>query len=82
MPLIAYLCKCTNLVKRFYRSAKDAPTAFKCDKCQEDMKKTLSPPSSTHKIVIDNGFQARAVEIVPNIVEINEERSKKDYRQD
>lgn len=46
------------------------------------MKKLLSAPSSSSKITVDNGFQARAVEIRPDIVEINEERSNKNLRED
>lgn len=42
----------------------------------------LSSPSSMSKIVVDNGVQARAVEIVPNIVELNQERASKNYKGD
>lgn len=46
------------------------------------MKKILSSPSSSSKISVDNGVQARAVEISPDIIETNEERSKKNYREE
>jgi len=81
MPLIHYLCEDKHSVSKFYRQAKEAPACFLCDKCGKDAKKTLSAPSSASKIVVDNGFQARAVEINPDIVEINRERSSKDYRE-
>ena len=42
----------------------------------------LSAPSSVSKVIVDNGFQARAVEVNPDIIEINKERSEKDYRED
>jgi len=45
------------------------------------MKKMLSAPTSLSKVTVDNGFQAKAVEIIPNIIELNEERSSKDYRE-
>lgn len=65
------------------RQAKDAPASFLCPNCNIDqMKKQLSSPSSSSKIVVDNGVQARAVEIVPDIIEINKARSEKDYRED
>jgi precorrin-4 methylase len=82
MPIIAYICECNNIVKKFYRLAKDSPIVFTCDKCKKDMKKMLSSPSSVSKIVVDNGVQARAVEIVPNIVELNQERASKNYKGD
>lgn len=83
MPLIAYACKCGNNEKKFIRQAKDALASFLCPKCNSsEMRKLLSSPSSSSKITVDNGVQARAVEIVPDIIEINKARSEKDYRED
>ena len=82
MPLIAYVCECNHSEKRFFRQAKDAPVTVACTKCQKQMKKILSSPSSSSKISVDNGVQARAVEIIPDIVEINKARSEKDYREE
>lgn len=82
MPLIAYSCSCGYTEKRFMRQAKDAPASFVCPKCNSELKKQLSSPSSSSKIVIDNGVQARSVEIVPDIIEINQARAAKDYRED
>lgn len=65
------------------RRAIDVPASFLCPKCNTDnLKKQLSSPSSSSKIVVDNGVQARAVEIVPDIIEINKARSEKDYREE
>ena len=82
MPLFAYSCECKNVIKKFFRQAKDAPASFSCPSCKKDAKKMLSSPNSTSKIVVDNGVQSRAVEITPNIIEINEERANKNYRED
>lgn len=83
MPLIAYACKCGHSSKKFVRQAKEALASFLCPECKtDDMKKQLSSPSSSSKITVDNGVQARAVEITPNIIEINKARSEKDYRED
>jgi len=82
MQIIAYSCSCKNLTKKFYRLGKDAPAYVLCDRCGLQMKKLLSPPSSTSKVTVDNGFQARAVEVNPDIVQINKERSEKNYRKD
>lgn len=82
MPLIAYLCECKNSKKKYFRQVKDVPAVIICDVCSKEMKKLLSSPTNSSKITVDNGVQARAVEIIPNIVEINEERSRKDYREE
>jgi hypothetical protein len=82
MPLIAYLCECKNSKSKLFRRVADAPATIICDKCNKEMKKTLSMPSQSSKITVDNGFQARAVEIMPDIIQVNEERSKKNYRED
>jgi hypothetical protein len=83
MPLIAYSCKCGNSTKKLIRQSKDAPASFLCERCKIDqMKKMLSSPSSASKITIDNGHMARAVEITPDIIEINEARSNKNYNEE
>lgn len=82
MPLICYICKCGYSENKFMRQAKEAPASFECPICKDLLKKTLSSPSLSSKIVVDNGFQARAVEVSPDILEINKERSEKDYRKD
>lgn len=82
MPLIAYACECSNVIKKFVRAASKAPSFLICPNCDKNMKKLLSGGSSSSKITVDNGFQARSVEINPDIVEINEERSNKNLRED
>lgn len=82
MPLIAYLCECKNSKKKYYRQVKDVPAVIICDKCEKEMKKCLSSPTNSSKITVDNGLQARAVEIIPDIIEINKARSEKDYREE
>lgn len=80
MPLIAYSCENQHISKKFVRQAKHAPASPMCDVCKQQMKRMLSAPSSVSKIVVDNGIQARAVEIIPNIVELNQEKSSRTYR--
>jgi len=84
MPLIYYLCENDHSLSKFYRQAKDAPACLPCVKpdCDKEAKKQMRAPSSTSKVIVDNGFQARAVEVNPDIIEINEKRSQKDYRQE
>lgn len=84
MPLIVYACKAGHVTKKMMRQAKDALASFPCpaDDCYHEAKKQLSAPSSSSKITVDNGVQARSVEITPDIIEINKARSEKDYRED
>lgn len=82
MPLIHYLCECKSCINKFHRQAKEAPSSIKCEKCGGNMKKQLSAPSSSSKVTVDNGVQARAVEVNPDIVEINEQRANKNYSED
>jgi len=80
MPMIAYACSKKHVVKKFYRSAVDAPAHWICETCGDLGSKQLSAPTSESKVIVDNGFQARAVEVNPDIIAINKERSNKDYR--
>jgi hypothetical protein len=82
MPIIAYSCGDSHIIKKFFRSASNAPTSFVCEKCGANMKKLLSSPYSQSKLLVDNGIQARAVEINLDVIEANQERAKKDYREE
>lgn len=83
MPLIAYACECGHSAKKFFRQVAQAPAFFLCEQCnKENMKKQLSAPNSTSKISVDNGVQARAVEVNPDIIAINHERANKNYSED
>lgn len=81
MPLINYLCACGEATKKYLRSAKDALPTVKC-KCGAEAKKVFGTTSSSHKITIDNGLMARRIEVDPDITEINDARSAKDYTED
>ncbi len=77
MPMIKYRCQCGHTPSKLVKRAIDAPSELDCNKCGKKAKRTLSSPASTSKITVDNGLQARAVEMHPNIEEINRERSTK-----
>ena len=81
MPLINYTCSCGEILKKYLKSAKDALPTVKC-KCGLDAKKAFGATSSSHKITIDNGLMARRVEVDPDITEINDQRSAKDYSEE
>lgn len=80
MPLIRYLCTnsdCNKTTSKLYRAGPDAEKEIVCKECGGKAKRLLSSPASSSKITVDNGIQARAVEIDPNIMEINSERARK-----
>lgn len=81
MPLINYQCDCGKVFKKYIKSAKDAPSIFKCE-CGLDAQKVFGATSSSHLTVIDNGLMAKRLEIDENIMEINDERSARDYTEE
>lgn len=82
MPLITYKCECGNTENKFIRKPKEAPITLSCNKCGKESKKMLSAPSSGSKIVIDTPGMARRIEVVPDIIELNKQRTDKDYSKD
>jgi hypothetical protein len=82
MPLIAYACTCGEIAKKYLKSAKDAASSIICAKCGLEAKKAFGTTSSSYKVTIDNGVMARKVEIDPDIMEINDERSSREYSEE
>ena len=85
MPQIIYsrTCECKpKILKKIYRNGKDAPKTIACELCGVEAKRLLSAPSSEAKVFIDNGSMARRVEVNPEIVQINKERSEKNFSED
>ena len=84
MPRILYTCvdkKC-NKVDAYLLKVNEISSEKRCRACKGVAKRTLAAPASTSKISIDNGFQSKSVEIVPNIIELNEERRNKEKRRE
>jgi hypothetical protein len=61
--------------------AKDAAASITC-KCGLEAKKIFGTTSNSYKITIDNGNMARSIEILPDIMSINDERSARDYSEE
>ena len=80
MPLLHYVCDCGNQTSKFYRQVKMAPVEFACS-CGKEYKKQLSAPSSKSVIQIDNGIQAKSVEVNLETIESNIQNSTKDFRE-
>lgn len=78
MPLLNYLCTCGEIQKKYFKAVKDAPPSIEC-KCGTKAVKVFGATSSSHLVTIDNGLMARKIEINPDIMEINDERSSRDY---
>ena len=81
MPLLYYLCNCTHHFSKFFRHPTQAPPILACEKCNKEAKKQLKAPNSTSVLTIDNGIQAKSVEINPDIIESNIENSTKDFHE-
>jgi len=81
MPLINYPCSCGEVQKKYFKTITDILPSIKCV-CGLEAKKAFGATSSSHKMVIDNGLMARRLQIDPAIMEINDERSTKDYAEE
>ncbi len=81
MPLINYACSCGKVLKKYFKSAKEAPSVYVCE-CGAEAKKAFGATSSSHKTVIDNGLMGRRLEIDPDIMEVNDERASRDYSEE
>ncbi len=82
MPLISYLCSCGEFTKKYVKAAKNVASFTICIKCGLEAQRTLGNATSSVKIVIDNGLMAKKIEISPDIMEINDERSRKDFTEE
>jgi hypothetical protein len=80
MPLIKYLCDC-NTVSKFFRNPKDAPSSIPCEICGKSKKKQLSSSYVKSIVIVDNGVQARQVEVDLDLVKDIEDRSTKDFKE-
>jgi len=80
MPRISYKCEdCGLSKKKFYKNAKDIQDKIKCE-CGGELKRKLSSPTQKSTMVVDNGVQAKAVELNKDIVELIEDREKADLK--
>jgi hypothetical protein len=80
MPRILYICnKCSGINKKFYKAISEVQNKIECE-CGGELVRQLSSPSQRSKMIIDNGVQAKAVELDREIVEIIEDRQKSDLK--
>ncbi len=79
MPLIKYVCeRCGNSIQKVVatKDLKNCKNMLPCGECGEYLERQLGGGSTKSTITMDNGVQARAVEILPDILELNQERSE------
>lgn len=79
MPIICYACENGHYTKKFVRKPKDAPVTFPCPACEKPVERKLSAPSTASIVIVDNGVQAKAVEVNLDMVEKIREQSTKDF---
>lgn len=78
MPMIKFTCNnpdCTNHITKFYTDVKTIPPFLDCGECGTGkLQRGLSAPASKSTQFIDNGIQARRVEVSSDIIEKERQR--------
>lgn len=77
--IVLYICNnpdCKNEIKKSFRNYKDVAPFLDCGACGTGkLERTLQAPSSKSTQFIDNGSQARRVEVMDAVIE--KERQKR-----
>jgi len=79
MPMINYKCQaptCGAFFSILVHKSSDIEPTYACKECGCVSKRSLSSPNSSSKIMVGKETQARAVEIYPDVIELNHERAK------
>lgn len=78
MPMIIFKCNnpdCTNQITKFFRTPDKIPPFLDCGECSiGKMEKQLSAPTSNKTQIVDNGVQARQVELMDEVVEQEQDK--------
>ena len=82
MPIISYSCNCGKVFNKYFKKVDEILPQIICTFCGKEAKKVFGKTSTSHKITIDNGLMARSIDVDPNIMDINEERSSRDYSEE
>lgn len=76
MPLITYKCKCGNEEKVLLsgKALKNAVGKKPCPICEDGLGlvRQLGAPGSTSKMIVDTGSMAKAIEVLRDVQEIQE----------
>ena len=79
--MIEYVCtKCDNSSLKYYKKAKDVPDYIDCDPCKGEkvMERQLGAPNTKSTQFVDNGLQARRVEVSSDIVQQEKDKLYRD----
>ena len=78
MPMITFKCNnpdCDNQITKVFNKLKDIPPFLDCGACGTGkLERQLGAPTSKSTQVIDNGVQARKVEVMNEVVEKERDR--------
>jgi hypothetical protein len=78
MPMIKFECNnpdCDNNITKVFTEIKKIPPFLDCGQCGTGkLERQLGAPSSKSTQVIDNGIQARKVEVMNEVVEKERQR--------
>lgn len=76
--IIKFVCNnpdCGNHITKYYKSLKDVTPFLDCGACGTGkLERTLAAPSSKSTQFIDNGAQARRVEVMQEVVEQEQDK--------
>lgn len=78
--MIKFVCNnpdCDNNITKYYKNAKDIAPFLDCGACGTGkLERTLGAPTSKSTQFVDNGSQARRVEVMKEVVEKESEKLK------
>lgn len=78
MPMIKFQCNnpdCINAITKLFTDVKKIPPFLDCGECGTGkLERQLGAPSSKSTQIIDNGIQARKVEIMNDVVDKESQR--------
>ena len=81
MPMIKFKCNnsnCDNEITKFYVKVKDISPFLDCGQCGSGkLERQLGAPSTKSTQIVDNGLQARQVEVPDHVVEQEREKAEK-----
>lgn len=78
--MITYVCNnpdCDNNISKYYKTAKDIAPFLDCGACGTGkLERQLGAPTAKSTQFVDNGVQARKVEVMNAVVEREQEKNR------
>lgn len=77
--MIYYKCTgCENDGIKYYKKAKDILDEIECNECDGKMERILGAPNTKSTQFVDNGLQARRVEVSSDVIQQEKDKLYKD----